>query len=66
MDTMRLSSKVKAVDFPMSDYVHQYCVPEVERSKGKVTIWGVQDLTLWTIVFTIASMARSMSPLMDL
>ena len=26
---------------PMSEYVCQYCVPEAERSKGKVTIWGV-------------------------
>jgi hypothetical protein len=26
---------------PMSEYVRQYCVPEAERSKGKVAIWGV-------------------------
>jgi hypothetical protein len=25
---------------PMSEYCHQYCVPEAERSKGKVAIWG--------------------------
>jgi hypothetical protein len=25
---------------PMSEYCHQYCVPGVERSKGKVSIWG--------------------------
>ena len=31
---------------PMSEYVRQYCVPEAERSKGKVSIWGVQDFTL--------------------
>jgi hypothetical protein len=31
---------------PMSEYCHRYCVPKAERSKGKVSIWGVQDLTL--------------------
>jgi hypothetical protein len=51
---------------PMSEYCRQYCVPEAERSKGKVVIWGVQDLTLRTILFTITSMARSMAPHMAL
>jgi hypothetical protein len=41
----------------MSEYCNQYCVPEAERKKGKVAIWGVQDLTLRTILFTIARMA---------
>jgi hypothetical protein len=41
----------------MSEYCNQYCVPEAERKKGKVAIWGVQDLTLRTILFTIAQMA---------
>jgi hypothetical protein len=45
----------------MSEYCNQYCVPEVERKKGKVAIWGVQDLTLHTILFTIARMARSVA-----
>jgi hypothetical protein len=45
----------------MSEYVRRHCVPEVERSKGKVSIWGVQDLTLQTILFTIASMVRSVA-----
>jgi hypothetical protein len=31
---------------PMIEYCCQYCVPEAERNKGKVAIWGVQDLTL--------------------
>jgi hypothetical protein len=44
---------------PMSKYCRRYCVPEGERSKGKVSIWGVQDLTLQTILFTIACMASS-------
>ena len=43
----------------MSEYYNQYCVPEAERKKGKVFIWGVQDLTLRTILFTIAWIARS-------
>jgi hypothetical protein len=43
----------------MSEYCNQYCVPEAERKKGKVAIWGVQDLTLRTILFTIARMAGS-------
>jgi hypothetical protein len=30
--------------------------------KGKVAIWGVQDLTLRTILFTIARMAESSAP----
>jgi hypothetical protein len=51
---------------PMSEYVRQYCVPEAERSKGKVSIWGVQDLTLRTILFTIARMAGSAAPHMAL
>jgi hypothetical protein len=51
---------------PMSEYVRQYCVPEAERSKGKVSIWGVQDLTLRTILFTIACMAGSAAPHMAL
>jgi hypothetical protein len=43
----------------MSEYCHQYCVPKAERIKGKVSIWGLQELTLWTILFTIACMAGS-------
>jgi hypothetical protein len=50
----------------MSEYVHQYCVPEVERRKGKVAIWGVQDLTLQTILFTIARMVGCAGPHMAL
>jgi hypothetical protein len=46
---------------PMSEYVCRYCVPEEERSKGKVSIWGVQYLTLQTILFTIACMDGSMA-----
>jgi hypothetical protein len=46
---------------PMSEYCHQYCVPEAERSKGKVSVWGVQDLTLRTILFTIARMDGSVT-----
>jgi hypothetical protein len=26
---------------PMSEYCHLHCVPEAERKKGKVAIWGV-------------------------
>jgi hypothetical protein len=51
---------------PMSEYCRQYCVPEVERSKGKVAIWGVKDLTLCNILFTIACMAGSTAPHMAL
>jgi hypothetical protein len=50
----------------MSEYCNQYCVPEAERKKGKVSIWGVQDLTLHTILFTIARMAGSSTPHMEL
>jgi hypothetical protein len=50
----------------MSEYCNQYCVPEAERKKGKVSIWGVQDLTLRTILFTIAQMAGSYAPHMEL
>jgi hypothetical protein len=31
---------------PMSEYCRQYCVAEADLRKGKVAIWGVQDLTL--------------------
>jgi hypothetical protein len=50
----------------MSEYCNQYCVPEAERQKGKVAIWGVTDLTLRTILFTIARMAGSAAPHMAL
>jgi hypothetical protein len=51
---------------PMSEYCHLHCVPEVERKKGKVAIWGVWDLTLRTILFTIVRMAGSSAPHMAL
>jgi len=51
---------------PMSEYCHLHCVPEAERKKGKVAIWGVRDLTLRTILFTIARMAGSFDPHMAL
>jgi hypothetical protein len=50
----------------MSEYCCLHCVPEAERKKGKVAIWGVQDLTLRTILFTIAQMAGSSAPHMAL
>jgi hypothetical protein len=43
----------------MSEYCNQYCVPEVERKKRKVAIWGVTDLNLRTILFTISRMVGS-------
>jgi hypothetical protein len=46
---------------PMSEYIRRYCEHEVERCKGKVAIIGVHDLTLRTILFTIAQMAGSAS-----
>jgi hypothetical protein len=50
----------------MSEYCREYCVPEAERQKGKVAIWGVTDITLRTILFTIAQMAGSAAPHMAL
>jgi hypothetical protein len=50
----------------MSEYCREYCVPEAERQKGKVAIWGVTDITLHTILFTIARMAGSVAPHMAL
>jgi hypothetical protein len=50
----------------MSEYCNQYCVPEAERKKGKVAIWGVTDLTLRTILFKISQMAGSVTPHMAL
>jgi hypothetical protein len=50
----------------MSEYFHLHCVPEAERKKGKVAIWGVRDLTLHTILFTIACMVGSSAPHMVL
>jgi hypothetical protein len=50
----------------MSEYCNQYCVPEAERKKGKVVIWGVTDLTLRTILFTITRMDGSFAPHMAL
>jgi hypothetical protein len=51
---------------PMSEYCRLHCAPEGERSKGKVSIWGMWDLTLCTILFTISHMAGSTSPHMAL
>ena len=51
---------------PMSEYCHLQCFPEAKRSKIKVAIWGVQDLTLHTILFTITRMPRSDAPHMAL
>jgi hypothetical protein len=51
---------------PMSEYCHLHCVPKVERKKGKIVIWGVRDLTLHTILFTISHMAGSSAPHMVL
>jgi hypothetical protein len=51
---------------PMSEYCRQYYVPEAKRSKGKVAIWGVQDLTLCTILFNISCMVGSATPHMAL
>ena len=50
----------------MSEYCNQYYVPEAKRKKGKVAIWGVQDLTLHTTLFTIAQMADNSPPHMEL
>jgi hypothetical protein len=51
---------------PMSEYVRRYCEPGAKRRKGKVSIMYVQDLPLWTILFTIAWIAGSASPHMAL
>jgi hypothetical protein len=51
---------------PMSEYYCLHYVPEAERSKGKVAILGVRDLTLHTILFIIARMAGSFTPHMAL
>jgi hypothetical protein len=56
----------RAGRLPMSEYCRQYCAPEAERSKGKVVIWWVQDLTLGTILFTTARMDGSAAPHMAL
>jgi hypothetical protein len=56
----------RAGGLKMSEYCNQCCVPEAERKKGKVAIWGVTDLTLRTILFTIARMAGSAAPHMAL
>jgi hypothetical protein len=50
----------------MSEYCRDYYVPEAERREGKVAIWGVTDITLRTILLTIAWMAGSASPHMAL
>jgi hypothetical protein len=56
----------RAGKLKMSEYCNQYCVPEAERKKGKVAIWGVTDLTLHTILFNISQMAGSVAPHMAL
>ena len=51
---------------PMSAYIRRHCEPDAERCKGKVAIRGVRDLTLRTIIFTVAWMAGSALPHMAL
>jgi hypothetical protein len=41
-------------------------VPEAEQQKGKVAIWGVTNITLRTILFTITRMVGSAAPHMAL
>jgi hypothetical protein len=50
----------------MSEYCRTYCVLDAERQRGKVAIWGVTDITLRTILFTIPRMAGSAAPHMAL
>ena len=51
---------------PMSEYIRRHCEPDAERHKCKVAIRGVWDLTLRTILFTIARMVGRASPHMVL
>jgi hypothetical protein len=51
---------------PMDYYVAHQCVPGTEKHSGKVAIKDVQDLPLWTILYTITQMARSATPHMAL
>ena len=53
-------------NLPMSEYIHWYCDPEVERCRGKVSIRDVRDLPFRTILFTISQIAGSASPHMSL
>jgi hypothetical protein len=41
-------------------------MPKAERQKGKVAIWGVTNINLRTILFTISRMAGSAAPHMAL
>jgi hypothetical protein len=56
----------RAGGLKMSEYCNQHCVPEVERKKGKVAIWGVTELNIHNILFTIAQMVGSTAPHMAL
>jgi hypothetical protein len=51
---------------PMTEYYRLHYVSEEERKKGKVAIWGVRDLTLRTILFTISHIVGSSTPHMTL
>jgi hypothetical protein len=50
----------------MSEYIRLYCDPGAKWHKGEVAIRGVRDMTLRTILFTIAQMEGSASPHMAL
>ena len=50
----------------MREYIRHHCEPKAKMHKGKVSIKGVWDLTLRTILFTIAQMVGSVSPHMSL
>ena len=46
----------------MKDYIQQFCRPGTEPSKdGKITINGVCDMPLCTLLFTIAKLAGSLT-----
>ena len=51
---------------PMNQYISAHCVPGTQKHSGKVTIRDVQDLPLWTILYTITYMEGSVAPHMDL
>jgi hypothetical protein len=51
---------------PIDYYVVHHCVPGTEKHSGKMAIRDVQDLPLWTILYTITQMPGSATPHMSL
>jgi hypothetical protein len=51
---------------PMNHYISEHCLLGTQKHNSKVVIRDIQDLPLWTILYTITCMEGSVAPHMAL